>query len=94
MEIEREPGSTVTRPRRTGADLVTLAADIERGAALVLPIPGPIGISGKLTTLYVDDDFRVAGGEQTPVFDDNGIVRIPGQFNLLFILDRQVGPVG
>lgn len=78
---------------KSGADLVALAAAIESGARPVLPVPGPIGITGRLTTIYVDQDLRIVGGDQTPVFDDNGKVSVPGQTDLLFILDRQVGPV-
>ena len=78
---------------RTGAELFTLATDIERGARPLIPLPGPIGISGRLTNIYVDQDLRIAGGDQTPVFDDKGRVSVPGQFDLLFVLDRQVGPV-
>ena len=78
---------------RTGADLVKLAADIESGARPIIPLPGPIGITGRLTTIYVDQDLRIVGGDQTPVFDDNGKVTVPGQYDLLFVLDRQVGPV-
>jgi len=91
---------------RTGSGLLALASGIESGTTSLAPFPGgqsspggpsgsrgPIGITGKLTTLYVDDDFRISGGEQTPVFDDKGVVSVPGQFDLLFVLDRQVGAV-
>lgn len=48
---------------------------------------GPVGITGKLTTIYVDKDLRIAGGEQTP-FKVDGEVKVPGKTGLLFVLER------
>lgn len=49
---------------------------------------GPIGIQGHLTTIYVDSELRIAGGDQTPFTDDKGTVLVPGKQNLLFVLER------
>ncbi len=49
---------------------------------------GPVGIKGHLTTLYVDEDFRIAGGDQTAFADETGTVLVPGRDNLLFVLER------
>jgi hypothetical protein len=78
---------------KTSADIAKLAADFESGATPINPVPGPIGVTGKLTTLYVDDSIRIAGGDQTPVFDDNGVVSVPGVYNLLFVQERLQGVV-
>jgi hypothetical protein len=88
------PGTLVGR---TGAGLVMLASDIERGATPLAPLPGggvaPLRITGTLTTAYVDNDLRIIGGDSAPRFDDNGVVQVPGQYDLLFVLERQVGPI-
>lgn len=68
------------------AGLTQLAGQLEQGGGR--RVPGPVGITGLLTTLYVDEDLRVAGGEQTPLFDDFGRVLVPGRIGLLFVLDR------
>jgi hypothetical protein len=82
------PGSLVGR---TSAEVATLAANIESGATPVIPVPGPIGITGQLGVLYIDEDLRISNGFGTPVFDDNGTVTVPGQFGLLFVLERLQG---
>jgi hypothetical protein len=84
------PGSLVGR---SGADIATLADSIESKATNVIDVPGPIGVTGDLSVLYVDDTLRISGGSQTPVFDDNGTVIVPGQYNLLFVLERLQGTV-
>ncbi len=82
---------------RTGADLVALADGIEATTVPLIPLPGggvaPLRITGTLTTAYVDADLRIIGGDSAPRFDDNGVVEIPGQYGLRFVLDRQVGPI-
>ena len=35
---------------------------------------GPIGIRGKLTSIYVDDNIRIDAGEQYDYLDDKGNV--------------------
>jgi hypothetical protein len=84
------PGSLAGK---TSAEVATLAANIESGATPVIQIPGPIGITGQLGALYVDDTLRIASGTQTPVFDDNGVVTVPGELGLLFVLERLDGPL-
>ncbi len=49
---------------------------------------GPVGIKGHLTTLYVDEDFRIAGGDQTAFLDETGAVLVPGRDRFLFVLER------
>jgi hypothetical protein len=78
---------------KTAADVAALADSLEAGTAPFIQTPGPIGITGRLSAFYVDADLRIAGGDQTPVFDDNGRVSIPGQFDLLYVLERFQGAV-
>ncbi len=76
---------------KTGAEVGALAASIEAGTTPLIQVPGPIGIGGRLGTVYVDETLRISSGDQTPVFDDNGVVSVPGQFDLLFVLERLQG---
>jgi PAP_fibrillin len=82
------PGTLIGK---TGAQVAALAAAVESGAQPITEVPGPIGITGVLGTVYVDDTLRIADGTQTPVFDDQGQVTVPGQFGLLFVLERLDG---
>jgi hypothetical protein len=84
------PGSLVGK---TGAEVAALAAGIEAGTVAVTPVPGPIGITGQLGVVYVDAELRISDGLQTPVFDDNGNVTLPGESGLLFVLERLDGPL-
>ncbi len=84
------PGALVGK---TSADIAKLAVDFESGATPINQVPGPIGITGKLGTLYVDETLRIVSGDQTPVFDDNGVVSVPGVFGLLYVQERLVGPL-
>lgn len=84
------PGSLVGK---TGEEVAALAAGIEDGSIAVTPVPGPIGITGQLGVVYVDEDLRISDGLQTPVFDDNGNVTVPGESGLLFVLERLDGPL-
>lgn len=88
------PGTLIGR---TGPGLVELAAAIETGAFGLTPPPGgsstPLPIPGVLITRYIDNDLRILGGSTAPLFDDQGVVSVPGQFSLLFVLSRQTGPV-
>jgi hypothetical protein len=81
----------------TGAQLIALADAIERGAVPRIPLPGggigPLRITGTLTTAFVDGDLRIIGGGSAPRFDDNGVIEVPGQFDLLFVLERQAGAI-
>jgi PAP_fibrillin len=79
------PGSLAFK---SGAEIAALADSIENKSTVIRDVPGPIGITGELSVLYVDDTLRISGGSQTPVFDDQGTVVVPGQFNLLFVLER------
>ncbi len=81
---------------RDGDDLFNLAAEIESGAQPLVSPPGSgfaVGKTGTLTTPYVDDDLRIVGGHGDPVFDDNGRVLAAGQYDLLFVLERQLLPI-
>lgn len=87
----------------TSNEIAKIAARVESGAqplqsppppppppapaSQACPTP-PVGITGVLTTLYVDEALRIAGGSQTPAFDDDGNVCVPGQVGLLFVLER------
>jgi hypothetical protein len=82
------PGSLAGK---TGAEVATLVANIESGATPVIPVPGPIGITGQLGVLYIDENLRIANGFQPPVFTDNGVITVPGAFGLLFVLERLEG---
>jgi hypothetical protein len=84
------PGTLVGK---TAAEVNNLAAAIESGSTPSIPLPGPIGITGQLGAIYVDDTLRISSGLQTPVFDDVGTVTVPGEFGLLFILERLSGTV-
>lgn len=88
------PGTLVGRD---AAGLVSLAADIERGAIPLTPLPGggvgPLRISGTLRTVYADSELRIIDGDVAPVFDDDGVVSVPGQYGRLFVLVRLAGPV-
>jgi hypothetical protein len=88
------PGTLVGR---TGPGLVELAAAIEIGAFGLTAPPGgsftPPPTPGTLVTRYIDNDLRILGGSTAPVFDDQGVVSVPGQFSLLFVVVRQTGPV-
>lgn len=84
------PGSLAGK---TGAEAAALAAGIENRSIPSIQIPGPIGITGVLGTVYVDSTLRISTGFQPPIFDDNGNVTIPGDFGLLFVLERLEGTV-
>ena len=69
--------------------LVQKVEDIESGASNLLPIPGnatapngPIGATGLLRNLYIDDEIRIATGSN----DADGVQD-------LYVLTRVVGPV-
>ena len=49
---------------------------------------GPIGIRGKLTSIYVDDNIRIDAGEQYDYLDDKGNVLVKGFSGTLFILEK------
>jgi hypothetical protein len=78
---------------KSSAELIQLAADIESGAEPLVRPPGPPfpSITGKLITRYIDAELRILGGENAPLFDDDGNVFVPGQYDELFVLERQVG---
>lgn len=75
-------------------DLEALSTSIESGSRGITGFGsgraprGPVGIKGELTTLYVDEDLRIAGGSQTPWTDARGVVRVAGRSNLLFVFTR------
>ncbi len=84
----------------SGESLVELATNLESGAQWYLPIPGggaapsgPVGISGTLETVYVDEDLRLTIGTQTAFDAPDGGVAVPGVGPKLFVLDRVTTPV-
>jgi hypothetical protein len=50
--------------------LADIVDRVDRRVRLTLPIPGPIGITGQLWNLYVDDELRISAGNQD---DDPGV---------------------
>lgn len=96
-----EPDGLAIEFTRTGyrvgtlrGDLFDLTQRIESGSAPVLYLParaprGPVGITGKLTTIFVDDELRISGGFQAPFLGADGAVQVPGKTDLLFVLERQ-----
>ena len=79
---------------RANPDLISLAQDIEAGEQWVGSFGsgeapnGPVGITGKLTTLYVDDELRIAGGSQDTFVDAESGEIVEGRAQLLFVLVR------
>lgn len=76
-------------------DLYDLATDIEERREYALGIPGggnapngPVGISGTLRSLYVDEDLRIDLGTQDDFRDASGAVAVPGVAGGIFVLDR------
>lgn len=48
----------------TNEPLADIVDRVDRRKRLTLPIPGPIGITGQLWNLYVDQDLRISAGNQ------------------------------
>ncbi len=77
-------------------DLFALAQGIEARTVPVLYLPGrvpngPVGVRAGLTTIYVDDDLRIAGGWQTAIGAPTG--GPPPRANFLAVFDRQTTPL-
>ena len=53
-----------------------------------LPPKGPIGITGMLTSVYVDDEIRIDGGTQYDFIDSSGKTIVQGFEGTLFILEK------
>lgn len=76
------------------SNVVDYADTLEDGSRWVLSIgsgaapSGPVGISGKLTSIYVDDEIRIDGGTQFPFTDGSGKVLVEGFTGTLFILEK------
>ncbi len=47
-----------------GTALVTLTTDFEKGDIPSINVPGPIGVTGDLANVYVDDKLRIVVGAQ------------------------------
>lgn len=79
---------------RPSTDLVDLAIRIESGDKNLRSFGdgqapnGPVGITGQLTTLYVDEDLRIAGGGQDVFVDEATGEVVEGREHLLFVLVR------
>lgn len=79
---------------RPNPELISLAHDIEAGDQEMGSFgsgqapKGPVGITGTLTTLYVDDEIRIAGGSQDTFVDDESGEIVEGREQLLFVLVR------
>ena len=65
-------------PLADGQDLRRLTRSANARILPILQVPGPIGITGKLWNLYVDDELRISAG-----FEDDK----PGELDL-YILQR------
>ncbi|MFO0677975.1 MAG: PAP/fibrillin family protein [Polyangiaceae bacterium] len=77
-------------------DLFALAQGIEARTVPVLYLPGrvpngPVGVRASLTTIYVDDDLRIAGGWQVAIGAPSG--GPPARANFLAVFDRQTSPL-
>lgn len=68
---------------KEGVDLNQLVAGVENKSIRTLRVPGPIGISGELWNVYLDDDLRISRGTQPDA---------PDSLYVLLQTDR-VGPV-
>lgn len=51
---------------------------------------GPIGIQGTLTSIYVDDEIRIDGGEQLDFTDKDGNVLVQGFSGTIFVLEKVI----
>ncbi|MFO0679371.1 MAG: PAP/fibrillin family protein [Polyangiaceae bacterium] len=89
-----ESGFRIGRlPRRT--QLVPYAESLEDGSLWRFGLPGggPVGVSGTLETLYVDEDLRVERGTQDEQRAADGSVTRPAIGEKYFVLDRVTSPV-
>lgn len=79
---------------RPNPNLISLAQNIEAGDQWIGSFGsgeapnGPVGITGTLTTLYVDDELRIAGGSQDTFVDAESGEIVEGRDQLLFVLTR------
>ncbi len=53
-----------------------------------LPPKDPIGITGMLTSVYVDDEIRIDDGTQFDFIDSSGKTIVQGFEGTLFILEK------
>ncbi len=54
-----------------GESVESVVKDVEDGGLSSLAVPGPIGITGRLRNLYIDEDIRIAQGVQLVDSDIN-----------------------
>ena len=47
-----------------GDSVDAIVADVEDGGFSSVAVPGPIGVTGRLRNLYIDEDIRIAEGVQ------------------------------
>jgi|GEM_PF-2014846 len=76
VAFTRQAVSPVVPP--AGTDLVDLATQAENGEFTALPDGPPVGVTGELANVYVDDNLRIVRGR-----DDR-----PGSEESLFVLVR------
>ena len=56
-----------------GEAVEAVVDDVEDGGFSSLQVPGPIGVTGRLRNLYIDQDIRIAEGVQ--LIDSDASVR-------------------
>lgn len=66
VDLEFVASSFLFGPLPRGADLRELVDDVETGELATLSSPGPIGVTGELWNVYLDEELRIAVG-----FDDS-----------------------
>ncbi|NRA65882.1 MAG: hypothetical protein HRU19_15450 [Pseudobacteriovorax sp.] len=54
--------NTVYHP---GTNLIDLAQRVEAGQVATTPVPGPIGVTGVLMNIFVDDELRIVYGNSS-----------------------------
>lgn len=66
VDLEFVANSFLVQALPRGADLRGLVEDVESGDLSTIPSPGPIGVTGELWNVYLDDSLRISIG-----FDDS-----------------------
>lgn len=77
LAIEFTANSVSNIDLNPGDELLPLAEKVEQGLLATTPVPGPIGVTGALLNVYVDEDLRIVWGNSSQ-----------NSRPLLFILER------
>ena len=65
LAIEFTANSVSNVPLTAGTDLTALANKVEQSLLATTPVRGPVGVTGVLLNVYVDDDLRIVWGNST-----------------------------